>query len=42
VPVNNLVSDIAGLTRATIDPILYGVVVSGRQWGFVPLAEWRL
>jgi hypothetical protein len=42
VPVNNLVSDIAGLTRATIDPILYGVVVSGRQWAFVPLAEWRL
>lgn len=41
-PVNHLVSDIAGLTRATIDPILYGVVVAGRQWGFVPLAEWRL
>lgn len=25
-----------------IDPILYGVVVSGKWWGFVPLAEWTL
>jgi hypothetical protein len=41
-PVNHLVSDMAGISRATIDPILYGVVAAGQQWAFVPLAEWRL
>jgi hypothetical protein len=38
----NLVSDLASITRATIDPILYGVMVAGRKWGFVPLADWKL
>jgi hypothetical protein len=38
----NLVSDVASLTRANIDPILYGVMVAGRRWAFVPLAEWKL
>ena len=41
-PVDHLVSDMAGLARPTIDPILYGVVAAGCQWAFVPLAEWRL
>jgi hypothetical protein len=38
----HLVSDVASIARATIDPILYGVMVAGRKWGFVPLAEWKL
>jgi hypothetical protein len=41
-PVAHLVSDIASIARPAIDPILYGVMVSGKRWGFVPLASWRL
>lgn len=41
-PVDHLVSDISNHRVRTIDPILYGVMVAGAQWGFVPLASWRL
>ena len=37
-----LVSDIVGLSAPTIDPVLYGVMVAGSWWGFVPLAEWHI
>lgn len=46
---SHLVSDATALMTFSrpsvmeiIDPILYGVVVSGKWWGFVPLAEWTL
>lgn len=41
-PVATFVSDVSNLRAASIDPILYGVMVAGTRWGFVPLAEWRL
>lgn len=44
---SHLVSDATAFisTRSVmqiIDPILYGVVVAGSWWGFVPLVEWKI
>jgi hypothetical protein len=46
---SHLVSDATALIHLSrpsvvsiIDPILYGAVVCGRWWGFVPLAEWTI
>ena len=41
-PHTTLVSDITGLAAPSVDPILYGVMVAGNWWGFVPLAEWKV
>ena len=41
-PTAHLVSDVSNLRVANIDPVLYGVVVAGRHWAFVPLAAWNL
>lgn len=41
-PHTTLVSDITGLAAPSVDPILYGVMIAGAWWGFVPLAEWKV
>lgn len=41
-PHTTLVSDITGLAAPNVDPILYGVMIAGNWWGFVPLAEWKV
>lgn len=41
-PTTHLVSDMSNLRNTNIDPILYGIIVAGRHWAFVPLASWNL
>lgn len=41
-PADHLVSDVTNLSVRNIDPVLYGVVVAGKHWAFVPLASWNL